>query len=184
MSYASYIGRVDGFMNVEDESVTHDVVGVIRLPPTDKREASVATNSMSFHPDRQEANQSSFGLRDGNQGWNYEHVALTQTLEYHDIPIRNLEERMNQLASQIKLGVNVDARGPFVEMAATNPECGKCYGDRITRNDKPPHVRVESVDGEDIDQDYGAMLFEESLEAVLLNHDGERIEGFKEVYHT
>ncbi|MCD7465113.1 hypothetical protein HAX54_000586 [Datura stramonium] len=78
-------------------------------------------------------------------------LALTQTVESYNISIRNLEERMNQLVSQIESGVNVYARGPLVEMIATNPEDDKCCGDRILRNSKPPHVRMESVDGEDID---------------------------------
>ncbi|MCE2055077.1 hypothetical protein HAX54_041895 [Datura stramonium] len=96
----------------------------------------------------------------------------------------NLEERMNQLVSQIESGVNVDERSPLMEMVATNLKCGKSCGDRITRSRKPPHVREASVDGEDIDLDYGTMLFEEYLQAILLNHDGEAIEGLEEVCHT
>ncbi|MCD7453978.1 hypothetical protein HAX54_022896 [Datura stramonium] len=111
-------------------------------------------------------------------------LALTQIMKSHDISISNFEERKNTLASQIEPGINVDVRGPLMEAVATNPECVRCYGDRITRSGKPTHVREESVDVEDIDQDYGAMLFEESLEAILLNYDGEGIEGFEKVCHT
>ncbi|MCE3049515.1 hypothetical protein HAX54_045085, partial [Datura stramonium] len=60
-------------------------------------------------------------------------LALTQTVESHAIFIRNFEERMDQLVSQIEGG-------------------------------KPPHARVESVDRENIKQDYEEMIFEKSLE--------------------
>ncbi|MCD7467646.1 hypothetical protein HAX54_005195, partial [Datura stramonium] len=80
------------------------------------------------------------------------------------------------LASQIESEVNVDARGPLMEMVTRNPECGKCYWDRIIRSGKPPHVRMESVDGDD----YREMLFEESLEAILLKYNGGGIEEFEE----
>ncbi|MCD7465883.1 hypothetical protein HAX54_002079 [Datura stramonium] len=36
---------------------------------------------------------------------------------------------------------------------------------------------MESVDGEDSDQDYGAMFFNKSLEAILLNREGEEKTG-------
>ncbi|MCD7460933.1 hypothetical protein HAX54_044803 [Datura stramonium] len=41
---------------------------------------------------------------------------LTQIVESHDVSIKKFEERVNQLASQMELGLKVDARVPSVEM--------------------------------------------------------------------
>ncbi|MCE2055078.1 hypothetical protein HAX54_041896 [Datura stramonium] len=79
---------------------------------------------------------------------------------------RDMRIKVGTMSMQIESGVNVDARSSLMEMVATNLKCGKSCGDRITRSSKPPHVREAIVDGEDIDLDYGTMLFEEYLEAV------------------
>ncbi|MCE3051721.1 hypothetical protein HAX54_050589, partial [Datura stramonium] len=67
-------------------------------------------------------------------------------------------------------------KGPLVEMIATKFECGKGYVDSMTRSGFPCD-RVENFSGEDDDRDYGAMLFSESLQTVLLNCEGEFVEG-------
>ncbi|MCE2055509.1 hypothetical protein HAX54_042779 [Datura stramonium] len=48
-----------------------------------------------------------------------------------------------------------------------------------SRSGKIPHTRVESVDEENMEQDYEAILFKDSVEAILLNRDSKGIEGLE-----
>ncbi|MCD7462424.1 hypothetical protein HAX54_048528 [Datura stramonium] len=61
------------------------------------------------------------------------------------------------------------------EVVAATYGCGY----RMSRSGKPPCDWVEYDDGQDIDRYYGAMLFKESIEAMLLKYDGEGVEGFE-----
>ncbi|MCD7464573.1 hypothetical protein HAX54_053010, partial [Datura stramonium] len=57
----------------------------------------------------------------------------------------------------------------------------KLFGDKdMEIKFRAMSMQVESDYGEDDDLYYGAMLFRESIEAVLLNCEGEGVEGFEE----
>ncbi|MCD7466989.1 hypothetical protein HAX54_004118, partial [Datura stramonium] len=77
-----------------------------------------------------------------------------------ELPKALTRKVMETKASQIEWGVNLDVRGPLVEMVTTNHKCVKCCGDRIIRGSKALRARVESVDGENNEQHYEVMLFE------------------------
>ncbi|MCD9646131.1 hypothetical protein HAX54_035699 [Datura stramonium] len=77
-------------------------------------------------------------------------LTLTQIVKSHAISIRHLEERMNQLASQIELGVSVDVKGPLVETVTIIPECVGCCEDNMTMSTKTLPTRMEDVDEENM----------------------------------
>ncbi|MCD7470850.1 hypothetical protein HAX54_011031 [Datura stramonium] len=130
-----------------------------------------------FYLGYQGANKGSRHPRDENQGRNYEYIAelrriqklkgdlleLTRMVKDHEISIRHLEERMSHLASQLKSGVIAEVKKPLMENFTPSSE---------------------GVDEEDIEKDIEEMFFKESLETILLNNDGEGIEGLKEICHA
>ncbi|MCE0481690.1 hypothetical protein HAX54_039630 [Datura stramonium] len=112
-----------------------------------------------FHRGYQGANQGSQHPHDENQGIQElkgDLFEFTRMLKDHEISIRHLEERMSHLTSQMKSWVSVEVKKPLVENV-------------------PPSSK--GVDEEDIEQDIEETFLKESLEAILLNNDGEDIEG-------
>ncbi|MCD9637954.1 hypothetical protein HAX54_021512 [Datura stramonium] len=84
-----------------------------------------------FHQGYQGANQSSRHPRYDNQGGLHslgiqelkgDLLELTQMMKDHEISIRHLEERMNQLASQMKSVVRVEVKRPLVENVTSSPK--------------------------------------------------------------
>ncbi|MCD7467280.1 hypothetical protein HAX54_004618 [Datura stramonium] len=90
-------------------------------------------------------------------------LELTWMVKDHDISIRHLEERMNHLASQMRLEMRVKEK------------------EQLMVNFTPSS---KDVDEEDIEKNIEEKLFNESLEAILLNNIGKNSEELEEASHS
>ncbi|MCD9641860.1 hypothetical protein HAX54_028340, partial [Datura stramonium] len=90
-------------------------------------------------------------------------LELTQTVKYHDISIRNLEDRMNHLASQMRLEMSVKEMKPLVKNVTPSQQ---------------------NINEEDIEKTFEEILFKESLEVILFNNIVKSSEGLKEACHA
>ncbi|MCD7452922.1 hypothetical protein HAX54_018749, partial [Datura stramonium] len=130
---------------------------------------------MGSHPSHQEENQSSWRQRCGNQGRNYEHATDGRNHERGESINSKIESMLEQVLDRVvstDVGVQ-ELKPPQIQHVLEL--LGKhCRGGRT-----PPN-RVEDIVEENVEQCYEAMLLDDLLEEVLLNHNSEGIEGFEE----
>ncbi|MCD9639005.1 hypothetical protein HAX54_023242 [Datura stramonium] len=87
-------------------------------------------------------------------------LEITQTVKDHDISIRHLEDRINHLASQMRLEISVKKKEPLM------------------KNLNPSH---KNIDEDDIEKDIKEILCKESLEVILSNNIVKSSEGLKKL---
>ncbi|MCD7452185.1 hypothetical protein HAX54_015374 [Datura stramonium] len=105
-----------------------------------EKEYVLANQSMGSHLHHQEEIQGSLGQGQGNE------------VESYAISIKQLEEGMSHLASQMEPRVRVDMERPLGGTITSRPEGVRCCGDNITQGCKTLETREERVDEENMEK--------------------------------